>query len=898
MACVQLKKLTSQFSLSGGVFFYCLMTTSLSQAQITSDNTLSTDVNTSDSLNFTITGGRQAGGNLFHSFSQFSVPTDGSAIFDNALGVQNIFSRVTGSSISNIDGLIRAHGNASLFLINPNGIIFGPNAQLNIGGSFIATTANQIDFADGTSFSTTDLQAQPLLSVSIPTGLQFRETSKPIVNQSRVVDSSGLFFGLEVQPGKTLALVGGDIFLDGGGLVAPDGRIELGSFAGNSFVSLTSIAEGWALEYENVQSFQDIHLSGAAVNTIRIGESNGDILISGRQISITNNSTVTAINSGANSGGAIVVKASESLEVNGLSDVNSSTISTGAAGEIIIETRRLIVSGNSFIESASQPMFGDGQGGNLTVNASESVEVDGSSFISTRTFGNQNAGDLTVTTQRLILSNGGQITSSTEFAGGNGGTVSVNAYQSIEVSGEGIIGTPEIGEEVDPSGLFASTTRDGTFGNGGSLSINTSRLSVRDGGSISVAADDGSIGQGGSLNINASELVVVSGTNSTVLATSESSKAGDLTINTPLLTLQDGATISASSPLGEGGDIKLQGLNSLRVSDNSNISASTRSGSAGNLTVTATESVQLSGTGRLSVEATEGGTAGNLTVETGQMSVSDGARVTVSSRQGQAGNLIINANSLSLNRGSITAETGESGIEEGANITLQLSDLLRLENESKISATANGDADGGNININTPLLTVFPPTGPEGSDIIANAERGTGGNIIINAQGIFGIAEGLAIPGNQSNDIDASSEFGASGQVEINSTIDPNRGVVQLPETITDPNALVAQNPCKRGSQSQFTRTGRGGLPPNLNEDLSSEATQVGLVEPAPMNVEEQEGREVEEKNSSSSSEITPIVPAQGWIFNDKGEVVLTAYNPTVTGPQRLKENPARCPAP
>jgi filamentous hemagglutinin family protein len=191
------------------------------EAPITSDGTTATDVTTPDGSNFDINGGDKAGGNLFHSFGNFSVPNGGSANFLNSPDIVNIINRVTGGKISDIQGLISAQGGANLFLINPAGIVFGANASLNIGGSFLGSTADSLLFDDGTEFSATN-PTKPLLTVNAPIGLNLRDNPGDITLNNSTV---------EINAGKNVSLVGGNIALDNSELSLSGGRIELGGLS-------------------------------------------------------------------------------------------------------------------------------------------------------------------------------------------------------------------------------------------------------------------------------------------------------------------------------------------------------------------------------------------------------------------------------------------------------------------------------------------------------------------------------------------------------------------------------------------------------------------------------------------------------------------------------------------
>ena len=534
----------------------------------------------------------------------------------------------------------------------------------------------------------------------------------------------------------------------------------------------------------------------------------------------------------------------------------------------------------------------DSQGNELTSNDNAPSRLGAGGSNSTSLIGAGGSFVLTETDSylRYVFSEPGhyfiQVSGSEE---GNIVPITTGENYTLQVS----LDTPKVassivnsGTSVAASGLFARSEGAGAAGD---VKINTPELLVQEAAQVSASTSD--IGTGGSVQVNASESVFLNKQGSLLTESSGAGLAGDLTIDTRQLILQEGSKISASTLLSQGGSVTLQDLETLQVND-SLISASTQTGIAGNLTVTASESVQLSGVGGLSVEATDGGTAGSLTVETGQMSVQDEARVTVSSPSGQAGNLTITADTLFLNRGTISAETGESDLEGGANITLQGLDLLRMENESLISANALGTSNGGNVTIDSTFIVAIPPTGIEGSDIVANAVEGNGGRVSITTQGLFGIE--FRSQRTPLNDITVSSEFGIAGVFEQTTPgVDPSRGLAELPTDVVDASRQIdrrctaTEGTEERGS---FTITGRGGLPPSPNNTLQGESVVTNWVA-LDSNVESNNSQAT---TSSSESMSRQTVEAQGWVVNEKGQVVLTAASPIVT-PQGEWLNPAKC---
>ncbi|QSJ21032.1 filamentous hemagglutinin N-terminal domain-containing protein [Nostoc sp. UHCC 0702] len=623
------------------------------QSAITPDNTLGSESsqvinNYLDNSTEALTGGATRGNNLFHSFQEFNVSQGRSALFlIPTSNIQNILVRVTGSNRSEILGRLRtpADSSANLFLINPNGIFFGPNARLSVNGSFVASTASGIKFDNDIVFSATAPQTVPLLTVNVPLGLQLSETPGEISVQ-------GGF--LRVQAGKTLALVGGNVNLDRGYLQAEHGQIALGGILGVGTIGLNLESNNQVLSFPNDVALADVSLSNQArVNAN--GSGGGYIQIQGKHITLNDGSIVAADTTGSEngrgisiqteqltiedgsqvrastrqgatgSGGDLVVKATGSVRVSGTDeDDNPSALFTetygqGAAGNLSIETKQLIVENGGNI-AASARENSQGFGGNLEVTA-DVIRLTGSgvagfpSGLFAQTYGSNDAGSLTINTRQLIIQDGAQIVAGTQPSSqGNGGKLTVNASEFVELSGIAPNGQ-------DSSGLFA---RSQGSGDAGSVYINTGKLIVRDQAQVTVSALGGgnagnleitareilldtkgqlfattTSGDGGNINLQLENLLLLRNNSQIFTSASGGGNAGNITITIPdgsiVAVPEEDSDISADAEAGNGGKVNIDAFRVFGIqprekrTELSDITASSESGPQGNIKITTSD---------------------------------------------------------------------------------------------------------------------------------------------------------------------------------------------------------------------------------------------------------------------------------------------------------------------
>ncbi len=689
---------------------FSVISTIAASAQTIPDGTLGSERSIIERNNQVelIRGGAQRGQNLFHSFQEFNVGEGQSTYFLNPSStIQNILTRVTGGDPSEILGTIgirNASGVTSqpnLFLINPQGILFGENARLEIGGSFIATTANGVRFEDQGNFSATNPESPTLLTIN-PSALLFMQlNSGEIVN--RAGGSSSLPSASSALSGG-LFLVGGDIKFEGGTAGTLGNRAELAAISGVGQVGLTDGGRDLKLVVPGDLSRGDITLQDqSALTAVR-----GDITIYARNLNIANQSVIGTIlntndSSQSSRAGDITLNVSDKFVLQQGSTISSivGDSGVGSGGNITINAGTIEISRASSIVSLHR---GQGDGGSIEINARDRVSLDGLqtspsdsvALIATLGLAGQGAsGGINLTTGSLSILNGGIISSISDRVG-DSGSIALNARGNITVSGIALT-------RFVTSGVRTTISNNG-IGKSGDIQITAETLDIKQGGSIATSI----AGRGSAGNIKivvrdriALDEAVRRGTNPLISSIFSNAlpregsegNSGNIDISTGTLTVTNGAIISTDTGRnGSAGDITINARDQV-IFD-------------GSAPTEASEDIDFSSGATTSVFSNVNGNGGNIAISTGVLTLSNGGSL-ISNMfgQGNGGNILINARDRilisgrtpSISRSSIS--TNLSGTGQAGDITLTTG-VLRIEGSGTVEAVATGRGNAGKIFVN------------------------------------------------------------------------------------------------------------------------------------------------------------------------------------------------------
>ena len=679
-------------------------------AQVTPDTTLGRESSVVDVIgpvDFEIRGGAQRGANLFHSFRELGVPENGSIYFLDVPTTERIITRVTGNNASEILGTLGVTGDADLFLLNPQGIVFGPNSRLDINGSFLASTADRIEFDNQGFFSANNPGSPPLLTIE-PSALAFLQTPPaPIQNQANQQvgrDRSGFraILGLQVPDGESLALIGGDVVLDDGHVNALDGQVFLGGLQASGSVGLRSNAVGPQFTFPPDVPWADVNVQNNGTVFVS-ATGTGNIAIVANEMTLDNSRLIAGLAPGQERSpgisGPITLEATGDIQVINSNIQNDGALgSVGSGGDINIQGRNISLLENSIVQALNAD---GGQAGRITIQAEEDIVLAGSSNSSPPLIFNisnpsdalsssdePEPGKIFLGGRSLFLSNEAVIRSSSNRLG-----------QAPNIQ---IVATEEI---VLNDGASIQTNPSFLQGIAGNIDITTSQLNLQNGASI--LASTGSGEDGGNINIQADDITLtgisLNGFKPTQITSSTGGlglgrvvDAGNITIATNQLRVVDGATISVSTATnGIAGTIAIA-ADVLEV----------RGEAQGRLLFNSAITSDTEGFGLPT------GNAGNIILDVGALQLTDGGLISVlTSSSGQGGAIEITADTVDI-RGT-TSRNNPSGLvsqtsaEGDAGRIIVDTRILRLNERGGILASSSGaTGQGGNVILRTATATL------------------------------------------------------------------------------------------------------------------------------------------------------------------------------------------------
>ncbi|MDH4087939.1 MAG: filamentous hemagglutinin N-terminal domain-containing protein [Nitrospira sp.] len=736
---------------------------------------------------YNITGGTRPNGgpNLFHSFGEFGIPNNSIANFENTSGLatSNILGRVTGGNESHILGTLRiseSFGNTDLFLMNPAGFLFAPNATINAEGMVSFTSADYLKLEDGRTFNATPHSAaDALLSASPVAAFGFLDSSPGAI----IVRGSKF-------NGANISLVGGNITIESGtpsGGPAQQARLS----AANGTIQLAGAASPGAFDVA-LQSIQNVNdasftsfgtVSLAPGSTINVGGTD-TVSIRGGQfvLSVKDASLSTAANAGD----------SNSVSLNTDSSIVSSTASTEAGPDIQIDAATITLKSFVTITAVNSDSLG-GNVGNIALQAAQQITAVDAVLNTDTGGGTGQSGNILLRAPTISI---------------DGGVLSATARGTTR-AGNVLLEGQHINLRTSPFAAAQGLVQ------GADLFTGTSGQD--DGGTIALRGLDGPLSH--------AHKVAISGSSNVHTLTSSGGDAGDIRIQTARFILTDNATLKADTfGSGDAGRITIVAIDHATISGPSTAISSSSdlgaTGHAGLVTVSA-PIISIENGGRLSTNTTGYGTGGNIDIAaTRSITLSSGARVSANSiGSGNAGNIWLDGGQQLIVRDSPSAIATQATRSSGGDIDIRAVDRIQLTNSEVIASVSDGPGGGGNIFIDPKFVIL------QNGRILSQTDQGTGGSITITAN--------VFLPDTTSI-VNADAHRGVNGTVTIQSPNAPASGKFQpLTNRPLQATSLLNQR-CAAvtgGEFSSFTMVGRGNLPAELGGWLSS---PLALATPAP----------------------------------------------------------------
>jgi filamentous hemagglutinin family protein len=753
--------------------------------------------------------GRRAGRNLFHSFERFSLDAGERATFTGPDQTRNVMSRVTGGERSDIDGTLRSTiPGADFYFFNPAGVVFGPNASLDLQGSFHVSTADELRFADGAAFSATDPAASSF-TVAAPEAFGFLGAEPGAIRVDRSL--------LRVNEGETLSLVGGDITIDGGiePIIGPDGIALLFPFLDAGGLSAPT------------GSLRILALGGQGSANPRTGA----VTASGRaDVTFTKQAFALVFGDG---GGDVKIFADE-VALNDFSQIASlNTGSTNAQGQIQIDARALNVRTSSLISTI---LTGAGNGTEVRIDA-DLVEVVGGialQFNLDGTFGvvtpaiitdsqrggSGDSGDITIRSSQVRILDTAFISSSST-ADGAPGLVSIQTHGLlIRGGGANTLVLPDGFEIFAQPGVF--TDADGAASSaGGTIRIRADAIRILNHGLVRSRTSGG--GNAGTIDVEADSLVIRGGQRDELTGIASNAGSGSsgaagkvaVVVHGPLTLTHGGSIGSATFSSGDAGSIRIvSDTLTIDGAGTSNFTGITTQGTfqqlgnAGSIEVTSGDVLIVDGNIRSSTFGI--GRGGSITISAKNLRLEDGSEISAIALVNDAGTITLEIeDELRLS----DSDVATLSLRSGGGITLTVGDLILLADGSQVISSILGDMPGdraGDITIDPRFLIL------DRSSILARASAGQGGDIRITADQL------LLSPGSEINA--EAGEEGIDGTVVISAPeVDLAGGLVVLEGALLDAASQLRERCGARRDigASSFTGVGRGGLPASPDAPLS-----------------------------------------------------------------------------